>query len=459
MQKGDVKTLNSVQNVPQSDRLKILVATPHTSDVEAHYAHAVALMFPAMSAQYRFEIFENALLSEGRTDMFKAAQAWDADYLFFIDSDTVFPADGLKRLIAMKRDIATGVYYKRVHPYHPVVYEFMPSGRVRNLTTLPDKPFKVDACGAGFMLISKKVLRAYTKEWKLKDGIFLDQYFGQPFHHITFMNDEGEPEQLSEDVSFCHRMKAMGFQTWAEPSIRLGHVSRMTIFKDHFDVVHAKELSADKVNDGEPDGWMTNKELDWLKKAAEISDGGVIEVGSWKGRSTKALLEGCKGTVTAVDHFKGSEDYEDLTLSIARAEPIYDIFMKNVGHYPNLKVMRMDSTEAAAQTPDKSVDMVFIDSDHRYEQVKAEIERWKSKARYILCGHDYSDGWVGVKQAVEESFEKFHVVGSIWIVEVSNGRTGETEKDTTGNGQSGIEQGADRNTEDATTDEQTSCRV
>ena len=408
-----------------------MVATPHKQDVEPEYTHAIVMMFAGvMPATYRYEIFENALLSEGRSDMFKQAQEWGADYLFFIDTDNApFPPDALKKLISLKRDIATGVYYKRQRPYHPVVYEFMPTGRVRNLTTLPDRPFKVDACGAGFMLISKKVLKAYTQEWKTKEGLLLDKYFGQPFHHITFMNDSGEPEQLSEDVSFCHRVKAMGFQVWADPVIRIGHIARQVIYKEHFNLLHAQELAADKVNDGEPDGWMTNKELEFLRKAAEISDS-VIEIGSWKGRSTKALLEGCKGTVTAVDHFNGSEDYADATLAIARAEPIYDIFMKNVGHYPNLNVLRMSSVEAAAQVPDKSADMIFIDSDHRYEQVKAEIDRWRPKAKVILCGHDYADGWPGVKRAVEEAFDKFHVEGSIWFAEVHNGMgEGKTEKE------------------------------
>lgn len=387
-------------------------------------------MFPAMSAEYRYEIFQNALLSEGRTDMFKLAQGWEADYLLFIDSDTVFPADALKRLIAMKRDVATGVYFSRLHPYAPVVYEFMPDGRIRNLTTLQDRPFKVDACGAGFLLIGKKVLQAYTKDVKLREGLFLDRYFGQPFHHITFLNATGETEQLSEDVSFCHRMKALGFQIWADPTIRLGHVARQTIFREHFDAIHAAELKADKVNDGEPDGWMTQMELAFLKKAAESSEN-VVEVGSWKGRSTKALLEGCKGTVTAVDHFQGSDDYRDSTLSIARAEPIYDIFMKNVGRYPNLVTLKMGSDEAAEQIPEQSVDMVFIDSDHRYEQVKAEIDRWLPKVRPggILCGHDYADGWPGVRRAVEESFGIAHVVETIWFVEVKDGMgKRETEK-------------------------------
>ena len=419
MQREKEKTLNSAGLAPQSDRLKVFVATPHAGDVEPCYVHSIAQMFTAMPAEYNYEVFENALLSEGRTDMLKQAAAWGADYLFFLDTDMEFPPDVLKRLIALKRDVATGVYYKRISPHAPVLYDFVPSGRVRNMTTLPDKPFRVGACGAGCLLISKKVITALAaRDTIMAPGLFLDRHFGQAFHHIGFINDEtNEPEQLSEDVSFCHRAKALGFEIWADPGIRVGHSARLTIYKEHFDAMHKAELAVDKRSDGEPDGWMSHEELEFLRHAASLSES-VVEIGSWKGRSTKALLEGCKGPVWAVDHFKGSEDYNDSTLVIAREEPVFEIFKKNVGHYPNLRILQMDSAYAASMIPDGSVDMAFIDSDHRYEQVKAEIKRWLPKARFIVALHDYCDEWPGVKQAVEESFEKFHVVGTIAFARV-----------------------------------------
>ena len=399
--------------------MKIYIATPIFDRPQPEYSYSLALMIPYMKATYLVDQFENSLLSEGRTDKFFSARDIEADYLMFVDSDMMFPPDALMKLIAHKRDIMTGVYFRRGAPYSPIIYDFMPNGRVRNYTTIPDKPFKVDACGAGFLLISKKVLKAYTKEVAMRQpGMFLDGYMGQPFHHISFMTDNG-PEQLSEDVSFCHRMKALGFEIWADPSIRLGHAGRFVAHREHYDAMHKLELNLDKQHDENPDGWMTQLELDWLKQAA-AQMGSVIEVGSWKGRSTKALLEGCKGTVTAVDHFEGSEDYGDATLTIAREEPIYDIFMKNVGHFPNLKVLKMSSEMAAYGMNGDKADMIFIDSDHRYEQVKAEIERWMPKVKKLICGHDYTDGWPGVKKAVEEKFDKFHVAGSIWFAEVKN---------------------------------------
>jgi hypothetical protein len=92
--------------------------------------------------------------------------------------------------------------------------------------------------------------------------------------------------------------------------------------------------------------------------------------------------------------------------------------MKNVGHYPNLKVIKGDSIETAKSFNGKKVDMVFIDGEHTYEGVKADIEAWLPKTKKIICGHDYSDKWPGVKRAVDEHFENIKVADSIWMVEL-----------------------------------------
>jgi predicted O-methyltransferase YrrM len=73
------------------------------------------------------------------------------------------------------------------------------------------------------------------------------------------------------------------------------------------------------------------------------------------------------------------------------------------------EVRRADSIEAAAATEPASLDFVYIDADHEYESVCADIEAWHDRIRPggLLCGHDYYDGWrdnamYGVARAVDE---------------------------------------------------------
>ncbi len=59
--------------------------------------------------------------------------------------------------------------------------------------------------------------------------------------------------------------------------------------------------------------------------------------------------------------------------------------------------------------------MVFIDADHSYAGVRADIDWAVEQGVPIISGHDYSDVFPGVKKAVNETFSgDFRVSGSVW---------------------------------------------
>ena len=147
-------------------------------------------------------------------------------------------------------------------------------------------------------------------------------------------------------------------------------------------------------------GWMSTDELKWLHSTASQMNS-VAEIGCWKGRSTYALLSGCKGNVYAIDHFKGSDEPEHREL-IAQLEgrelSLYATFLDNVGKFPTLIPVRYSSEQAAKIVP--SVDFVFIDGSHDYESVKIDLLTWKDKAQRIIAGHDLN--YPDVARAVAE---------------------------------------------------------
>lgn len=147
------------------------------------------------------------------------------------------------------------------------------------------------------------------------------------------------------------------------------------------------------------EGAMHPSELNWLYLTAKRMDS-IVELGSLKGRSTYALLSGCKGTVHAVDNFKRGT---------------YKAFIDNVGHFENLKVYKMDSVKAARKFKDNSIDMVFIDANHSYKSVRADINAWLPKVKKLICGHDYDPSWSGVVKAVNEKFGKIDKIKGIWF--------------------------------------------
>jgi predicted O-methyltransferase YrrM len=57
--------------------------------------------------------------------------------------------------------------------------------------------------------------------------------------------------------------------------------------------------------------------------------------------------------------------------------------------------------------PDHTLDFVFIDADHTYEGVCADIKAWWSKVKQggALCGHDAAHpNFPGVSKALDDIF-------------------------------------------------------
>lgn len=175
-------------------------------------------------------------------------------------------------------------------------------------------------------------------------------------------------------------------------------------------------------------GWMSDEELLWLAKKAKDRKC-IVEIGSFHGRSTRAIADNTFGQVFAVDTWKGAP--EQARLFAKETRNAYTAFGYNLDdHIASLHVqaIRKDSLTAAAEWP-KNIqpDMIFIDAAHDYESVKADILAWREilAPGGILCGHDYGptadvpagDVW-GVTQAVEELVPDFQQgPNAIWYKE------------------------------------------
>lgn len=168
-------------------------------------------------------------------------------------------------------------------------------------------------------------------------------------------------------------------------------------------------------------GYMHEEELHWLARhAAERRR--VIEVGSFKGRSTRAMADHCPGTVTAIDPWDGG--YVNDNGSQARwldTKSAWKEFRHNLqDHILSHRVIPMVMPFHEA-SPDLTADMVFLDGDHRYEAVLADIDRALTylETRGLICGHDYGHKkWPGVKRAVDERFGgRIQLCRTIWWVE------------------------------------------
>jgi len=144
----------------------------------------------------------------------------------------------------------------------------------------------------------------------------------------------------------------------------------------------------------EVDGWMNEQELTWLADQASKHHT-IVEIGSFLGRSTRALADNTEGTVYAVDYWLGPTE---ICMAPWDREQLYDHFCENLSDLIDSKKVIPIKCNSHKVELDVVPDMVFIDGDHAYDSVVADIKKWRHLD--FVCGHDYS--WSTVKQAVSE---------------------------------------------------------
>ncbi len=162
-------------------------------------------------------------------------------------------------------------------------------------------------------------------------------------------------------------------------------------------------------------GWFTDEEGAWYAAAVEAAAGQVVEVGTWRGRSTSYLapvLAGRPLRLTCVDHWSGSSDAWNAAYltRLAAAEvdglSVQACFERNMASLDiPVRVLAMPSLRAAEHIADGSCDLVFLDASHDESAVKADLCAWWPKVARggRLAGHDYDPvrhpGLVGAVQA------------------------------------------------------------
>lgn len=144
-----------------------------------------------------------------------------------------------------------------------------------------------------------------------------------------------------------------------------------------------------------------------------------VEVGVFAGDLSKRLLSRPDLTLYLIDSwgvmhtddYKSSGDFH-TQLTQEEQDAYYEMTRQSVMFAgARAQIVRKSSVEAAKDFADASLDFVFIDADHSYEAVKADIQAWlpKVKPGGFISGHDYENTdfpAFGVKQAVDELFRE-----------------------------------------------------
>jgi Methyltransferase domain len=167
-------------------------------------------------------------------------------------------------------------------------------------------------------------------------------------------------------------------------------------------------------------GWFKPAQGGWLRARVESSrDAAIALVGIYRGLNASYVLDPCRRNrvqLFAIDVWEQigpTCDGEHLSWvawrlfrrDLKRARRFFESWVRKAGLAELVTIIQGSSTAAAGRFADGTLDLVFLDADHSYEAMRADLEAWfdKVKRGKLLAGHDWDRGrWPGVVSAVEE---------------------------------------------------------
>jgi predicted O-methyltransferase YrrM len=131
------------------------------------------------------------------------------------------------------------------------------------------------------------------------------------------------------------------------------------------------------------EGWMSDAQAKrlWTAAGRVGAPGQIVEIGSFRGRSTIVLAMGAKSDVgvIAIDpHGGGDRGPNEIAPEQARGDADHRAFTTNLataGVHERVRHVRKASSDALSDV-DGAIDVLYIDGAHRYAPAKADIARW-----------------------------------------------------------------------------------
>ena len=148
------------------------------------------------------------------------------------------------------------------------------------------------------------------------------------------------------------------------------------------------------------DGWLTKREGSFLYEIAKKVQppNVIVEIGSWKGKSTICLAKGSeaghKAAVYAIDSHTGSPEHHQ---KFGKIDTFHEFRL-------NLKKAEVDhrvhpfrsASQDAVKSFNSPIGFLFIDGNHSIKAVRADFHLWFPKVEEggIIAFHDswHSDG-------------------------------------------------------------------
>ncbi len=355
----------------------------------------------------------------------------------WIDSDVAFDPNDVDRLRKHDVPIVCGIYPKKGK--RELAVHVLPG--TKEITFGQGGGLaEVLYAATGFLLVRRSVYREMQRQLQLP---LCNLRFGNPtipfFQPLTHP-DGGGHWYLAEDFAFCERARQCGFKILADTTIRLWHIGNYRysweeagIEPQRFGTFHYHLGGADKarsngrswpqgkgwnelreqfawppspplVTPHVTHGWLTPATRRMLGQSVHSETSLILELGSWLGLSSRFLLDQApNAALIAIDHWRGSAEHRNKPDLAPLLPVLYETFLANCWRYRERLVALRAGTLAGMQRVAEvqlKPDLMYIDADHQYESVKADLETARKLfPEATIVGDDWN--WEGVRRAVD----------------------------------------------------------
>lgn len=154
-----------------------------------------------LAVPYKVHSTQGPYIYENRNNLLDIAK-YKNESMLMIDSDIIFTPNQVETIERHLETMSavTGVYVFGMGGV-PMLFK---KNAGYELTGIPETLSTVDACGGGFLGLSKELVQRL------------------PVKAFNTVFEDGTP--YGEDISVCHRIGELGFQLWVDPEIKVGHL-------------------------------------------------------------------------------------------------------------------------------------------------------------------------------------------------------------------------------------------
>ena len=131
----------------------------------------------------------------------------------------------------------------------------------------------------------------------------------------------------------------------------------------------------------EIEGWLTEAQAARLEACASRASGAVVEIGSFRGRSTVVLARAADSVVAIDPHGGGDRGPQEIAPDAALGESDYEAFHANLaaaGVADRVRHVRKPSSEAHSDVTGQ-IALLFVDGAHRFGPARDDIAHWGAR--------------------------------------------------------------------------------